>query len=122
VSAGRVGLARWVPPAAHRVIDVGIIGIAAASPWLFGFGADVAGVLLAESFAAALLVLSGATRYRGEAASPPAPARAGRTRVDDASRVAGYLAGKAATRGPRAAGRAAARVRTRRRDGRTPPG
>ncbi|MCU1460839.1 MAG: hypothetical protein JWO37_914 [Acidimicrobiales bacterium] len=128
VSSGRLGLVHWIPPVAHRVLDGGIVVVAGASPWLFGFGGDVAGVLLAETAALALLVLSGATRYRAVVTSrgtePTATPRRGRdrTRVEDAGRVAGYFAGRAASRGPRAAGRAAGRVRTRRRDGRTPPG
>jgi hypothetical protein len=116
MSDGKAGAVRWLPPIAHRLVDVGVISIAVASPWLFGFGGELEPVLIVESMAAVLLVLSGATRYRGVTRSRPAssPRRGPRTRVDDASRVAGYFAGKAARRGPRAVGRAAGRA-TRKR-------
>jgi hypothetical protein len=96
VSDGGVGAMRFVSPAAHRVLDVGLIAVAIASPWLFDFTGDLAAILVAESVGVLLLVLSGATRYRrGPSATQP---RRRRTRTDDASRVAGFVAGRVARR------------------------
>jgi hypothetical protein len=98
VSGGPVGALRWVSPAAHRALDVGLIAVAVASPWLFAFTGDLAAILVAESVGILLLVLSGATRYRRWPAVAARTPRRPRTRADDASRVAGFVAGRVARR------------------------
>jgi hypothetical protein len=112
---GGAGLVRWVPPVAHRVLDIGLITTGAVSPWVFGFGGDLAAVLVVESISIALLVLSSFTRYRPAPPKPrPVPRARPRTRTENASRVAGYVAGKTARQAPRALGRVAARAARRR--------
>ncbi|MHB8670725.1 MAG: hypothetical protein ACYDAD_09240 [Acidimicrobiales bacterium] len=128
LSEGPLCVVRAVPRPLHRALDVGAVALIAAGPFLARVSDQVAAVAVAESVALLLAVVAGSTRYsgrprRGSASDDPAlvPPRAAASNppvpapVDQAAKVAGFLAGRASARGPRTVGRLAGHVLARRR-------
>lgn len=119
VTSGPLAAVRLLSPAVHRVLDVLLVMLAAASP-LLPLGVSGSSVLLVVLTAAAMAVLTRATTYaarRRRRGAPrtvgPAPAAAPRPSQPPPAwaRGLGTAAGRARRQVPRQAGRMVGRVK-----------
>jgi hypothetical protein len=69
-TAGPTGLAKVVPLGAHMLLDLAVVAVLVASPFLFGFSGDGAPTAFFMVLGVWHLLLTIATRFRATAAEP----------------------------------------------------